>query len=897
MTKKKFSLHEKLKTMTKGTSESSFADQTWSIYPPIIEASDKFDFNYDISEEEVLPPTFNKEKFESKANQSIELHPLPSINNEEKSSSVEKTEITALKKVRKKDLDDLSISKKDIKNLSNIKQEIEKKLVFETEKNSKFRESLSEAKDQVRELSKNLDSLKRDQSNLEIENSSVQNELERIEANRLETEVLITKLGKENGALSERLAGYHRDKNEVENVYQANLELIKNYKKQIIINKESISSLLSDIDFKNKEIDQKNESIEVLKSDIEENRELETKITADLDQSIIEFKRAEKELSQLKEKKNLLLQEISEVEASSRDYGNKKAALFSQLKSDEATFFTLMEDLKSLKGDVESKKSIVSSHESKIFQIQKSISEYENQKIELEDSLIKRKQEIHKFTSVYAAKANRLEQLESENFNLKREAESLLSTIEEGKIQKSTLERKLNQLKVENGKSTSLITLFTKELSSISTENNAYEDNIRIAVELRESNLVKMSNLRKEVDRLTKGVEVKQVQLGNLQTNTKRQSEQVSNLKIKRDERSEKLQDFTNKFNEEKFKIKESLKDKKVLVKDIIDLNESINIASDKLTVYQNLLVDCKTKKLNKYDEKISLEQKVNLLTTNVQEAESELYTEKSILSSIQGELDEVLKRNVDLKVKLNSQEQAISKLRRKKNEISDISAKAFVDKQSLENEILELERVKGTLESELMRDQEVYSDLNSKFISIESRHNRLKDAVSEASEERAKLVGQIETRTQLISKKEEESLMLSKELQRLELEVDSYKSEFNRSNTNLINTNLNVSSMREGIRAKKEELREVKLKYASLSNNTNDLNIDKEQQLVLIDELEKTKTRYVNLIEDMVSKKAQEESKIAEGNQYIERLKADVDSLKENVYILENHTKKKKAA
>ena len=896
MTKKKFSLHEKLKTMTKGTSESSFADQTWSIYPPIIEASDKFDFNYDISEEEVLPPTFNKEKFESKANQSIELHPLPSINNEEKSSSVEKTEITALKKVRKKDLDDLSISKKDIKNLSNIKQEIEKKLVFETEKNSKFRESLSEAKDQVRELSKNLDSLKRDQSNLEIENSSVQNELERIEANRLETEVLITKLGKENGALSERLAGYHRDKNEVENVYQANLELIKNYKKQIIINKESISSLLSDIDFKNKEIDQKNESIEVLKSDIEENRELETKITADLDQSIIEFKRAEKELSQLKEKKNLLLQEISEVEASSRDYGNKKAALFSQLKSDEATFFTLMEDLKSLKGDVESKKSIVSSHESKIFQIQKSISEYENQKIELEDSLIKRKQEIHKFTSVYAAKANRLEQLESENFNLKREAESLLSTIEEGKIQKSTLERKLNQLKVENGKSTSLITLFTKELSSISTENNAYEDNIRIAVELRESNLVKMSNLRKEVDRLTKGVEVKQVQLGNLQTNTKRQSEQVSNLKIKRDERSEKLQDFTNKFNEEKFKIKESLKDKKVLVKDIIDLNESINIASDKLTVYQNLLVDCKTKKLNKYDEKISLEQKVNLLTTNVQEAESELYTEKSILSSIQGELDEVLKRNVDLKVKLNSQEQAISKLRRKKNEISDISAKAFVDKQSLENEILELERVKGTLESELMRDQEVYSDLNSKFISIESRHNRLKDAVSEASEERAKLVGQIETRTQLISKKEEESLMLSKELQRLELEVDSYKSEFNRSNTNLINTNLNVSSMREGIRAKKEELREVKLKYASLSNNTNDLNIDKEQQLVLIDELEKTKTRYVNLIEDMVSKKAQEESKIAEGNQYIERLKADVDSLKENVYILENHTKKKAA-
>ncbi|PIK16176.1 hypothetical protein [Halobacteriovorax sp. JY17] len=896
MTKKKFNLHEKLKSVTKGKKENSFLEQTWSVYPPIIEETKIFNFDYSIDQVDVVtPPIFDKEKFQTKSINEVEEKVSPPVDSLKHCNiEAEESAIITLKKSRKKELDKLNDARRDAITLDSVQETITKKLEFEKEKNVNFRNSLSEMKGKVSDLSKNLDALKSEKMSFEIENSSLEQELLRLEERKTEIENAISELGKENGQLAEKLSNYHRDKNEVENIFKANFDLIKDYKKQIIVNKESINSLLSDIEFKNKEVDQKNESIEVLKDDLEESRTLEANIQSELDEVVIELKKSEKELTKLRDKKKNLKQEIADIEATSKELGNKKASLFKEYNEEESRYFSLTEDLKSLKMDVDSKREVVESHESKIFQIQKSLNELENQKSELEGNLIKRKQDIDKYSKIFKIKSAKLNQLESDNFSLKGEAESLLSSIEESKIQRDSLERKLNQLRIENDKSEGAIALYKKELDSITSENKLYDENISESIAIRELNLEKVSKLRKECEKISKTIDIKQIHLGNIQSNANRQILQVSSLKIKRDKKSETLQSLSNQFNEAKYKIKQSLLVKKSLTNEIQNLNESYSFTNSRYKHHQNLLAELKTQKMKKIDEKISLEHRVNSLITSLQESESELYTEKSIMSSIQGELDEVIKRSSELKVGVDSCQDKISKIRARKNEISEVSNKAFLNKQVMENELLEFERIKGALESELIREQEVYSDLNTKFLNIEAKHRRLESTISEYQDQKSRLVGQIETRAQLISKKEEESIHLSKELQRLDLELDSFKSEFKRSNTNLITSNLNVTTMRDSIRLKKDELQAVKLKYSSLSNNTKDLNVDKEQQLVLIDELERTKSRYIQLIEDMMSKKSKDEVKLSEGNQYIEKLKSDIDALKDNVYVLEKYSKKK---
>ncbi|WP_372654759.1 hypothetical protein, partial [Halobacteriovorax sp.] len=313
MTKKKFNLHEKLKSITKETSESSFEEQALGVFPPIIEESTKFDFNYSVAD--VTPPTFDKQEFKKSKTKDHISEKIRVESLEEQVVSTNHSEIKALKKLRKKDYDALSQSKKEVEELDNIKFDLEEKHNYEKEKNIASRNSLKKVREEISEKSREVDSLTNEKSNLHIENLSLEKEYNKLIEKRDESKNKISELTKENGVLTESLANIHRDKNEIEEVYRVNIDLIKKYEKQIVVNKENINGLLRDIDLKNKEVDKKSKTIELLKEDLEDARALEAKISADYEQLKVELINSEKSLSDLKSKKETLLQEINILKA------------------------------------------------------------------------------------------------------------------------------------------------------------------------------------------------------------------------------------------------------------------------------------------------------------------------------------------------------------------------------------------------------------------------------------------------------------------------------------------------------------------------------------------------------------------------------------------------------
>jgi chromosome segregation ATPase len=126
-------------------------------------------------------------------------------------------------------------------------------------------------------------------------------------------------------------------------------------------------------------------------------------------------------------------------------------------------------------------------------------------------------------------------------------------------------------------------------------------------------------------------------------------------------------------------------------------------------------------------------------------------------------------------------------------------------------------------------------------------------------------------------------------------MEIDSLNNEFRRFNAKLIDNNLNVTNLRESIKEKKVDLQSLKSKYKSLTKDTEELGVEMNQQRILINELERTKSQYLNMIEDITNKKDNEHRNIADGEQYIDRLQKDIVALKDNVYNLKS-TKKKAA-
>lgn len=887
------------------------------IYPPKIEETNEktnFKFEYDGNKDsdtpKVTPPSFDKNKFEniflgkeesigepiSKAPVEIEKEEA-GVFNVVKRDIVEKSDkIHSLKTIRKTELESYLDNSNSLEQLENKKDEIEEVLKYENSKNKNIRNKLIHVKEDINSYSVNIEQIQSKLINKRMENDSITGELERLEKTKADLETTIAELVSENGALSDQVAMNHRDKNDVLVVIRANEDIIADYKKQTVVNKENINSIRSDIDFKNKQINAQVQEIEFAKDELASLKKLEASINEDLIKSQLELETENKEFLNISEDIQNLKLEISNIETQSVAVSDKRKVLATEFHKSESKYSDLIETKKAIEAELESKREIISKYDSQISQLQ-----IKNDQLFLDNTNIlkvnnTRKQEVSKLQKIFEIRTNKIQRLESEIFEYEKKNGVLLSDLEEHKIQNTVLERRLNSLKYDYKSFENEVKINSTELENSLSQNQKIESEIETTSNSRDHIVEKISTIKKQIHKANIKLEENNYELSRLDKDSQKQSSSYSALKVKRDDLQETLDKVKNELASKNFELKQLIGDRRHIQAQIGDLLSTEANASKMYKEKSDILSKIKSEKIHLLDEKLALEEKVNLLTFDVCELDGHLSTEAEIVEQVKFEKEGIEEKINDLGKRQSELSSAISNFKNKKIELSSACEKSYIEKSKIESNILRIDREKTQIENELISVQEDFGHIDHQYQNVQKELQTKSAVVEELKEQKLKIQDQLETRKTIIEKKKKEISVLNREERTISNELQGLKDSFGGANNQMISSTMGVKHSREEVKRKREELKVAKEKYLSLTSSSKGLQEDHGQQMLLIKELDQTKSRYLSLIEELSIKNTNIKTKLNEGNQFIETLQKEVETLKENVHLLSNYRKKKAA-
>ncbi|OUR99879.1 hypothetical protein A9Q84_02290 [Halobacteriovorax marinus] len=904
--KKKFKLQDALKSFS---SDSLSEEIDREIYPPIIK---------EVIEENKkslieAPPRFNKEKFENyffneSENEDTENAPKSflekefEINNTSESNVLKRNindksgQIKSLKSVRKTELENYLENTKSLTDLEHKKVEVEELLDYEKTKNKSIRSKLIKVKADISTFSVNIEKVKSTIINQRVETEAIQSELLRLENSKNELEEKISVFTLENGKLSEQVSLSHRDKNDILIVIQANQDIITDYKKQIVINKENITSIRNEIDYKNKQISSQTEEVGFAKDELANIKKLENNIKQDLIKSELELERENNKFSKISENIQNIKIDISNLESQSVSISDKRRVLTAEFNEYESLYSELIETKKSIENELQVKNEIITKYDSQISQM-----ETKNEKLLKENTgkkelNISRSNEVDKLQKIFKMRTGKIQRLENDNFEYEKMNGVLLSDLEEHKIQNTVLERRLSGLSYDYKCLDNELSLNKQDLEESRVQNEKLDYDISKVSSSRDQIVDNISNIKSQLHKSSMNLEEKSYNLSRVEKDSEKQVSSFTSLKIKRDEVQDQLAFLTNDLSAKNCELKQLIGDRRHVQSQIKDLTLSEirkNVSATKKNEALSLL---KTEKIRLLDSKLSLEEKVNLLTSDISEVDGHIYAENEIVQRTVIEQKEIEERIVELEgyqVELNDN---FISLKNKKKELSSLCEKSYIDKRRLESSILRVDRDKSEVENELLSIQEDYGHIDKEYINVKNKYHNKMSVVQELKSQKGKLKDQLTTRKTIIDKKKTELDSISVEEKQITLELTSLNETFSNANSLMISSTMGVKHSRQELKRKRDELELAKAKYISLTSNSKDLQEDHGQQMILIKELDQTKNRYLTLIEELSIKNTNKKAKILEGNQFIETLQKEVETLKENVHLLNNYRKKKAA-
>ena len=900
MSNKKFNLREKLMSFSTNNED----EVTRDFYPPVI-AEIKAENELAVS---LAPPKFNKEKFENlilneEVKEVVEA-PTAVIDDSEKNEKgiIERSlletngQILDLKKSRKRELDTLVSSRVDIGDLTNKNKELASNLLLEKEKNKEVSSKLNGIKADITKISSEIEKQKNDKIKLEIEYTSVLSEVERMSKSRDDLEQTLRGISEDSSKTVQLLANSHQRRNELKTLMNANRELIEDFKKKIIVNKETINSIRDDIDFKNKQISDQSCEAELLGEEVSFLVKKKENLTQEKSKLEIELSNEEVLYKDIESKAEQIKNKIGEIEVESNRISSKRKNLSTQFHELSSKFNTLEKLKEDLEEEINTKNDIISNLDSQIHMFQEKCTHLETKNVNLKQTATSREREVEKLQKVFEIKKSKISRVESSNYELERRNEVLTGEIEELSVQKVALERRLGSLDYDLKKYESEFNIFTTQLSDLKSENKDIDQRIIVSAQRRDETLEKNTSLKVQMHKDQVSIEQKQDDLSKIETDYLRQSNSLSILKERREALQKSVSSIDNALAEKTYELKQVISSKRTVSSEVFTLNERERELKLKTALRTKNLEEAKAEKMQLLTKKLNLEEKVNNSTIELSELDSKVFSEKEIVKNISEEYIRTQDHIDELRGYTNALEEDLVALRDKKSQLEVSTNDLYIKKRSIESDSLNIDRRKSEVQSDLIRNTEQHNLLEKEYTILDSKFRSANKAVNDLEGQRSTLREQIATRQTLIQKKKMELHKLERAEKDICNEIEQFSSTFKNSNNELITTTMDVKSIKEEIKRKQAELQDAKGSYTKLTGTSRGLKEDHDQQMLMIKELSATKNKYLSLIEELSVKNSQKFASINENNSIIETMKEEVENLKENVHILKNYRKKKVA-
>jgi chromosome segregation ATPase len=793
----------------------------------------------------------------------------------------EQHKIDELKKNRKRDMDKLSSVKAELDSRGEEQSNLVSRLDFEKGKNLAIKEKIKEIQKTLQELDREYDLQERELISLKENNGTQEIEYKQLVFDKEERLKEIENARSKNKSILNKISKKSVEKNELESLFASHVQLMQNLKEETHQNSLKVESLDTVLKEAKIQIDQQINSIK--KSEVRL-QELQTHITtkeAELNSKKHEITDKEKKLSELNIRERSLADNSEELNRQKKILNENLTILNKRMLEDLHHNEELKEIINKLENTISLKKERVEEQEHKLSNLEESSRNLSLKVSNLRKELHNKEQILDQLQSNSKSILVSKQDNEDEYTKLKkktREVESELrvkneeflnqeKVLSEVLFNKTHKQKQYNQLEHQVKEFDLKLESVIRDIDATSKINETLVASLKEVEDIIVNRESEVKAKQQEIITLTESVKHRRFSLGRLTHKLEGLEKELS---------SSKDQIITKKFEAQHL-----VKERREVISELKNTTDVISILKLQKNVLSSSIQKLDTSNKSNNNKLIKLNDNYKTLIT--ENTQLDIDYDKSLKTYDQLNLQLIENEKTNKVLRLS--------IKRIKKSLADTDKKISKHQTHFTNLVSKQEILQKEYDSIILKSrdaavewsevQESFENVSKLLIITEEKLRKEEDALLGLYEERNQLKAQCQTRELLIQKRKEETVKAESERAKLQAEIKKGKESLEYLQNEAILGKLNYTKLQDTMVNKKAELLELKAQYEQSHALYLDQKQDLEQQEKVITQMEVARTRYIELITDLVNKNDSVQKKLKSNNELMNQFHKDIQLIK----------------